>query len=73
LWCREGKAFCERAFVLHRQQHAKDEQNIQFAPLGKVSADARASDLKFFKFLAFSDILWLFLTCKYNKQKIFGL
>jgi len=43
-------------------------QNIEFSPLGKVSADAPASDLNFFKFLAFSDMFWLFLTCKYNKK-----
>jgi len=32
LWCRKGKAFCERALALYRQQHGKDKQNIEFAP-----------------------------------------
>ena len=27
-----GKAFCERPFVLHRQQPEKDKQNVDFAP-----------------------------------------
>jgi len=54
---------------LHRQQHGTDKQNIEFAPAGKVSAEALACDLNFFTFLAYSDMFWLFLTCKYNKQK----
>jgi len=29
--------------------------------------------LNFVKYLAFSDLFWLFLTCKYNKQKIVEL
>jgi len=49
LWCKKGKAFCERAFALHRQQHGKDKQNIEFTHPGKVSADAHASDLNFFQ------------------------
>jgi len=53
LWCRKGKAFCERVFALHRQQHGKDKQNIEFVPPGKISADSHASDLNFLKFLAF--------------------
>jgi len=54
---------------MYRQQHGKDKQNIEFAPPGNVSADARASDSNLFKFVAFSVMFWLFLTCKYNKQK----
>ena len=38
-------------------------------PLEKVSVDARASYLDFSKFWHFSDMFWLFLTCKYSKQK----
>ena len=53
LWCKKAKAFCERAFALHRQQHGKDKQNIEFPHPGKVSAVAHASDLNFFKILAF--------------------
>jgi len=67
LWYRKGKAFCERAFALHRQQHGKDKQNIEFAPPGKASADAHSSDLIFSNFWHFSDMIVLFLTCKYNK------
>ena len=47
LWCKKGKAFCERAFALHHQQHGKDEQNIEFPHPAKVSADVHASDLNF--------------------------
>jgi len=32
---RKGKAFCERAFALHRQQPEKDKQNVSVAPLEK--------------------------------------
>ena len=32
LWCKKGKAFCERPLALYRQQHGKDKQNIKFAP-----------------------------------------
>jgi len=53
LWCKKAKAFCERAFALHRQQHGKDKQNIEFTHPGKVSAVAHASDLNFLKILAF--------------------
>jgi len=53
LWCRKGKAFCEHALALYRQQHGKDKQEIEFAHPGKVFADASASDLNFLKFLAF--------------------
>jgi len=35
LWCRKGKAFCEHAFALHRQQHGKDEQKVDVPPLEK--------------------------------------
>jgi len=43
LWYRKGKILCERAFALHRQQHGKDKQNVEFAPPpGKISADAHA-------------------------------
>ena len=30
-----------RPFLLHRQQPEKDKQNVDFAPPGKISADAR--------------------------------
>jgi len=39
--------------ALFRQQRGEDKQNIKFVPPGNVSADAHASDLDFFKFLAF--------------------
>ena len=42
LWCRKCKSFCERPFLLHRQQSEKDKQNIGVAPPGKISADAHA-------------------------------
>ena len=29
---RKGKAFCERPFVLHRQQFEKDKQNVDVSP-----------------------------------------
>jgi len=32
--------FCIRPFALHRQQPEKDNQNVDFAPPGKISADA---------------------------------
>jgi len=32
LWCRKGKAFCERLFALHRQQPEKDKQNVDCDP-----------------------------------------
>jgi len=35
LWCRKGKAFCERALALYRQQQGKDKQNIEFTHLEK--------------------------------------
>jgi len=38
---------------LYRQQYEKDKQNIKFARHENVSADDRASDLNFFKILAF--------------------
>jgi len=45
---------------------------ISSFPLGKVSADVHASDLKFFQIsVFFPDMFWLFLTCKCNKQKNF--
>jgi len=33
---RKDKAFCERPFVLHRQQPEKDKQNFGVAPLEKI-------------------------------------
>ena len=53
LWCRKGKAFCECALALYWQQHGEDKQNIELVPPRNVSANARASDLNFFKFLSF--------------------
>ena len=35
LWCREGKAICERTFGLHRQQPGCGKQNVSVAPLEK--------------------------------------
>ena len=75
LWCRKGKAFCEHAFALHRQQHGKDKQNIDYAPPGKVFVDAHAPDLNFFQ------ISGMFPTCfgcflpanATNKKSIFKL
>ena len=32
LWCRKGKAFCERAFALYHQQHGEHKQSIELAP-----------------------------------------
>jgi len=32
--------FCIRQFALHCQQPAKHKQNVDFAPPGKISADA---------------------------------
>jgi len=49
LWGRKGKAFCEHAFALHRQQHGKDKQNIDYASPGKVFVDAHSPDLNFFQ------------------------
>jgi len=40
LWCRKGTAFCKRPFTLHRKQLENDKQNVDFAPPGKISADA---------------------------------
>jgi len=37
---RNGKTFRERMFALHRQQPDKDEQNVDVAPPGRISADA---------------------------------
>ena len=34
------KAFCERPFALHRQQHENDKQSVDVSPPGKISADA---------------------------------
>ena len=44
LWCRKGKAFCERPCGLHRQRPEKQgTQNVDFAPpRKKISADAHA-------------------------------
>jgi len=41
--------FCVRPFALHRQQTEKDKQNVDFAPPGKVSADAHDHNLLFTK------------------------
>ena len=68
LWWRKGKAFRERAFALHRQQHGK--QNIEFAPPGIVSADARGSDLKFFKFHKFLACFGCFLPANTTNKNI---
>jgi len=38
--CRKGKAFCERAFALHRQQPENHKQNVDVPRRGKISADA---------------------------------
>jgi len=43
LWCRKGKAYCERPFALHRQQPEKDKQYVDL-PLGEISADAQIID-----------------------------
>ena len=52
----KGKAFCERAFALHRQQHGKDKQNIEFAPR-KSSCGRPCFWLEFFQ------ISGIFPTC----------
>jgi len=36
--------FCIRTFALHRQQPEKDKQYVDFAPPGKICADAHASN-----------------------------
>jgi len=33
--------YCIRQFTLHLQQPGKDKQNVDFAPPGKISADAQ--------------------------------
>jgi len=38
---RNGTAFCERPFALHRQQPDKDKQNCNVAPRGKISVDTK--------------------------------
>jgi len=40
LWCKNGKAFCERLFALHRQQREMDKKNGNMAPPGKISPDS---------------------------------
>ena len=37
-----GKALCQRAFALHRQQPEKDKQYLTLPSPGKISADAHA-------------------------------
>ena len=69
LWCKKGKAFCERPLALYRQQHGKDKQNIKFAPLEKFLRSQVLLTWIFSSFWHFSDMFWLFLTCKYNKHK----
>jgi len=46
---------------------------IEFAPPGKVSADARASDLNFFKFLAFFRHVLIVSYLQIQQTKIFEL
>ena len=41
MWCRKGKAFCERRFALHRQQPEKDAKCL-LCPSEKFSADVHA-------------------------------
>jgi len=41
---RKGKEFCERPFVLERQQPKNDKQNVDVPPAGKISADGHADD-----------------------------
>jgi len=38
--------FCIHQFALHRQQPEKDKQNVDFAPPGKISADAHGTELE---------------------------
>ena len=42
MWRRKGEVLCVRPFWLHRQQDENDrpKQNVEFAPPGKISADA---------------------------------
>jgi len=44
--------FCVRPFALHllRQQTEKDKQNVDFAPPGKISAEAHADMFFFWRF-----------------------
>jgi len=43
--CRNGEEFRESTFTLHRQQPDKDQQNVNVAPPGKISADAHAQNV----------------------------
>jgi len=70
LWCRKGKAFCERALALYHQQHGEDKQNIELSSLEKCLRTPVLLTWIFSSFWNFSDMFWLFLTCKYNKQNI---
>jgi len=47
LWCRKGKAFCQRSFALLRQQPERNEQIVDFAPPGKISSDVRGVKVSF--------------------------
>jgi len=38
------KTFCVRPIALHHQKPEKDKQNVDFAPPGNISADARGWD-----------------------------
>jgi len=55
LWCRKGKAFCERPCGLHRQRPEKQgTQNVDFAPPVKkflrTPTPMRGGHLKIMKF-----------------------
>jgi len=38
--------FCMRPFALHHQQPETDKQNVDFAPPGKISADAHGPGIQ---------------------------
>jgi len=49
LWCRNGKAFCEGPFTLHRQQLENYMQNVDVAPLEKCLRTPMISTFNFKK------------------------
>ena len=67
-WCRKGKAFCEHAFSLQRQQHGKDKQNVEFAPSWKNFCRRTQLHLWFlYAFGTFLDKIWS-ICCKKTWQ-----
>jgi len=65
LWCRKGKAFCERRLAFHRQQPKKDKQNDFASPLEKF--------LRRHMLLACATISLLSSTAFHIKQRLASL